>query len=288
MIGQILLNGLVAGAMYILAGLSFGVIFTTTGIFHFAHGAVFTMGGFFFFQMAVVWQFPFFISLISSIIFASLLGVLIERICYKPLEDLGATQVQIFLTAVGVTIVLQNLALLVWKAEPVVVPISNELLQGRNVGGLWVTYYQIIILAAVFCIWGLLHLLMFKTKIGKAIRAFAADPGTAELMGINTLTLRLMVFFIGSAIIAFAAALQIMDLGMDTTTGLGIALIGFIATLIGTAWGLTGIAIAGLGLGVVENIGTVLLSMQWKYVILFGVIILLLIIRPKVLFKQAS
>ncbi|MBN1102276.1 MAG: branched-chain amino acid ABC transporter permease [Deltaproteobacteria bacterium] len=288
MIGQILLNGVVAGAMYILAGLSFGIIFTTTGIFHFAHGAVFTMGGFFFYQLAVVWQVPFLIALTGSIVFASLLGVLIERVCYKPLEDLGATQVQIFLTAVGVTIILQNLALLVWKSEPVVVPISGGLLQGRSLGGLWITLYQVILLASVLCIWGLVHMVMFKTRLGKAIRAFAADPETAELMGLDTLRLRLMVFLLGSAIISLAAALQIMDLGMDTTTGLGIALTGVIAALIGTAWGLNGIAVAGLALGIIENIGTVIFSMQWKYVILFGVIIVLLIIRPKVLFKQPS
>ena len=149
MIGQIMLNGLIAGAIYILAGVSFGIIFTTTTIFHFAHGAVFTMGGFVFYQMAVVWQIPFLISLIVSILFSSLPGVLIERVCYKPLEELGATQVQIFLTAVGVTIIIQNIALLIWKAEPVVVPISEGLLKGRQVVGLWVTYYQVIILAAV-------------------------------------------------------------------------------------------------------------------------------------------
>ena len=288
MLGQILLNGLIAGAIYVLAGLSFGIIFTTTSIFHFAHGAVFTMGGFVFYQMAVVWHLPFLLSLIASMLFAAVLGVLIERVCYKPLELLGATQTQIFLTAVGVTIILQNVALLIWKSEPVVVPIADALLKGRQVFGLWVTYYQVIILASTGLLWGILHILMFKTKIGKAIRAFAADPDTAELMGINTLTIRLMVFLIGSAIISLAAAFQIMDLGMDATTGLGIALIGFIATLIGTSWGLTGIAFAALGLGIIENIGVVVLSIQWKYVILFGVIILLLILRPKLLFKQTS
>jgi branched-chain amino acid transport system permease protein len=288
MVGQILLNGLVAGSIYILAGLSFGIIYTTTGIFHFAHGSVFTIGGFIFYQMAVLWKQPFLLSLMAGILSACILGIVIERIGYKPLEELGASQVQIFLTAVGITIILQNVALLVWKAEPVVVPISKELLKGRQAAGLWVTYYQVITMAAVAGLWLLLHLLMFKSKVGKAIRAFAADPDTADLMGINTRTLRILVFLIGSAMIALAAALQIMDLGMDTTTGLGIALIGFIAALIGASWGLTGIAFAALGLGIVENIGMVLLSIQWKYVILFGTIIILLILRPRFLFKAVS
>jgi branched-chain amino acid transport system permease protein len=288
MIDQILLNGIVAGSIYILAGLSFGIIFTTTGVFHFAHAAVYTMGGFGFYQMAVAWKQPFLLSLAAGILFAALVGVFIERVCYKPLDDLQATPVQIFLTAVGVMIVLQNIALLIWKSEPLVVPISQDLLRGRQLGGLRITHFQVITMAAVAVLWGVLHLFMVKTKMGKAIRAFAADPKTSELMGMNTRTVRLMVFFIGSAMIGLAAALQIMDFGMDTTTGLGVALLGFIATLIGSGWGLTGIAITSLALGVIENIGMVVLSTQWKYIILFGIIVLLLIIRPRGLFKTVT
>jgi branched-subunit amino acid ABC-type transport system permease component len=107
-------------------------------------------------------------------------------------------------------------------------------------------------------------------------------------MGMDTKTLRLLIFFIGSALIGLAAALQIMDFGMDTTTGLGVALLGFIATLIGAGWGLTGIGVISLSLGIIENIGMVVLSSQWKQVILFGIIVLLLVIRPKGLFKTAG
>jgi len=288
MISQILFNGIVAGAIYILAGLSFGIIFTSTGVFHFAHASVFTLGGFSFYQMAVVWKFPFLLSLIVGLSFAAFVGLLIETVCYKPLDDLQATPVQIFLTAVGITIVLQNIALLIWKSEPVVVPISLDLLEGREMTGIRITYFQILTLAVVAFLWGIVHLFMDKTKLGKAIRAFAADPKTSELMGIDTRGLRLMVFFIGSVLIALAAALQIMDFGMDTTTGLGIALFGFIATLIGGGWGLTGIAMVSLALGIIENMGMVILSIQWKHVILFGIIILLLIIRPRGLFKGTT
>jgi branched-chain amino acid transport system permease protein len=288
MIEQIIVNGIVAGSVYILAGLSFGIIFTTTGVFHFAHAAVYTFGGFGFYQMAIAWKMPFLLSFFAGIAFAGLLGVLIERVCYRPLDELQATPVQIFLTAVGLTIVLQNIALLIWKSEPLVVPISQELLQGRQLGSIRVTYFQIITIAVVAVLWGALHVFMGRSKMGKAIRAFAADPKTSELMGMDTKTLRLLIFLIGSALIALAAALQIMDFGMDTTTGLGVALLGFIATLIGAGWGLTGIGFISLALGIIENIGMVVLSSQWKQVILFGIIVLLLVIRPKGLFKTAS
>ena len=288
MIEQIIVNGIVAGSVYILAGLSFGIIFTTTGVFHFAHAAVYTFGGFGFYQMAIAWKMPFLLSFFAGIAFAGLLGVLIERVCYRPLDELQATPVQIFLTAVGLTIVLQNIALLIWKSEPLVVPISQELLQGRQLGSIRVTYFQIITIAVVAVLWGALHVFMGRSKMGKAIRAFAADPKTSELMGMDTKTLRLLIFLIGSALIALAAALQIMDFGMDTTTGLGVALLGFIATLIGAGWGLTGIGVISLALGIIENIGMVVLSSQWKQVILFGIIVLLLVIRPKGLFKTAS
>ena len=288
MIGQIVFNGITAGFIYILAGLSFGIIFTTTGVFHFAHVSVYTIGGLWFYQMAVVWNQPFILSLVSSIVLASCLGVLIEWICYRPLQDLQATPLQIFLTAVGVMTVLQNVAQLIWKTDPQVVPISQELLKGRLVGGIWITYFKLITLATVLVIWGILHLFIVKSKTGKAIRAFAADPKTLELMGVDPRGLRLIIYFIGSALIALTADLQIIEFGMDITTGLGVVLLGVIATLIGAGWGLTGIAFASLALGIIENIGMVILSNQWKYIILFGIITLLLIIRPKAIFRNTA
>lgn len=288
MLGQILFNGIAAGFIYILAGLSFGIIFTTTGVFHFAHVSVYTIGGLWFYQMAVIWNQPFILSLVSAIVLASCLGVLIEWICYRPLQDLQATPLQIFLTAVGVMTVLQNVAQLIWKTDPQVVPISQELLKGRVVGGIWITYFKLITLATVLGIWGILHLFIVKSKTGKAIRAFAADPKTLELMGVDPRGLRLIIYFIGSALIALTADLQIIEFGMDITTGLGVVLLGVIATLIGAGWGLTGIAFASLALGIIENIGMVILSNQWKYIILFGIITLLLIIRPKAIFRNTA
>jgi branched-chain amino acid transport system permease protein len=288
MIGQILFNGIAAGSIYILAGLSFGIIFTTTGVFHFAHVSVYTIGGLWFYQMAVAWNQPFILSLISAIVLASCLGVFIEWICYRPLQDLQATPLQIFLTAVGVMTVLQNVAQLIWKTDPQVVPISQELLKGRQVGGIWVTFFQLITLVTVLGIWGILHLFIARSRIGKAIRAFAADPKTLELMGVDPRGLRLLIYFIGSALIALTADLQIIEFGMDITTGLGVVILGVIATLIGAGWGLTGIALASLALGIIENIGMVVLSNQWKYIILFGIITLLLIIRPKAIFGNTA
>jgi len=131
MIEQIIVNGIVAGSVYILAGLSFGIIFTTTGVFH-SPMPRFTPSEDSALSDGDCWKMPFLLSFFAGIAFAGLLGVLIERVCYRPLDELQATPVQIFLTAVGLTIVLQNIALLIWKSEPLVVPISQELLQGRH------------------------------------------------------------------------------------------------------------------------------------------------------------
>lgn len=285
MIGQIIFSGIAAGSIYILAGLSFGIIFTTVRVFHFAHVAVYTLGGFFFYQMIVLWQQPFVLSLLGSILLACILGLGIDWTCYRPLQELQATPLQILLTAVGITAVLQNSALLIWKSDPQVVPISSEILKGHQVGGVWISYFQVITLLAVACIWAALHFFIGKSKTGKAIRAFAADPKTLELMGVNPRGLRLIIYGMGSGIIAIAADLQIMEFGMDVTTGLGVILLGIIASLIGARWGLTGIAISSLALGIIENFGTAILSNQWKYCILFGIITILLVIRPKGIFR---
>jgi len=107
----------------------------------------------------------------------------------------------------------------------------------------------------VAVLWGALHVFMGKAKWAKPSGRLLADPKTSELMGMDTKTLRLLIFLIGSALIALAAALQIMDFGMDTTTGLGVALPGIIATLIGAGWGLTGIGFISLALGIMRTSG---------------------------------
>lgn len=285
MLSQIIFNGIAVGSIYILAGLSFGIIFTTARVFHFAHVAVYTLGGFFFFQMIVLWQQPFIISFLGGILLSCIVGLGIELVCYQPLRRLQATPLQLLITAIGVTTVLQNITLLIWKTEPQVVPISIELLKGHQVGGVWISYFQVFTLLAVACIWAALHLFIMKSKMGKAIRAFSADPKTLELMGINPRGIRVIVYAIGSSMICIAAYLQIMEFGMDVTTGLGVVLIGIIATLTGAAWGLTGIAVSSLCLGIIENLGTAILSSQWKYCIIFGAITILLVIRPKFMFR---
>jgi branched-chain amino acid transport system permease protein len=288
MVLQIIVNGIVAGALYILSGLSFGLIYTSTGVFHFANVAAYTIGGFALYQIFVVWGFPFLIALAFSLLIASALGVLIEWICYKPLREQQASSLQIFLTSIGATFVLQNVYLLIWRSDPRVVPVYETLLGGRQVGPVRVTYLQVITVAVVAILWGALHLFMKKTRTGKAIRAFAADPDVAELMGIDTRWLRVAVFAIGSALIAAVAELQIMDLGIDMTSGFDVVIIGTIAALLGGRWGITGIALVSLSIGLIENAGMILLAVQWKYIILFGLVIVLLYLRPKAIFGAKS
>jgi branched-subunit amino acid ABC-type transport system permease component len=104
-------------------------------------------------------------------------------------------------------------------------------------------------------------------------------------MGIDVQRLRLIIYSLGSALIAVVAIFQIMDLGIDTSTGFGIVILGVIASLIGGMWGMTGIALSSLALGFIENIGLLIFSVHWKYTILFGTLIVLLIFRPKAIFK---
>jgi len=288
MIAQILFNGLVAGCLYVLSGISFGLVYSSTGVFHFANVAVYTIGGFSFYQFFAIWQFPFFLSLIFGLCCAALIGVLMEWVCYMPLREKNATALQVFLTSVGLAFVLQNIYLLIWKSDPHLVPIHEALLYGRQMGIIRITYLQMITLVLVPILWLVLHIFMGKTKIGKAIRAFAADPSTAELMGINTRSVRVVVFAIGSTLIAVVAQLQIMDLGIDISSGFDIVIIGTIAALFGGRWGISGIAIVSLLLGLIENAGMILLAVQWKYVVLFGIVIFLLYLKPKAIFGDEN
>jgi len=246
MIEQIIVNGIVAGSVYILAGLSFGIIFTTTGVFHFAMPRFTPSED----SAFIRWRLPGRCPSFSLFLRNRLCGVIrgAHRAGLLSASGRASSHPRAnFSHRVDSRLSCRILLCSSGKVNLWSCPFPRNCSRPTT-GSIRVTYFQIITIAVVAVLWGALHVFMGRSKMGKAIRAFAADPKTSELMGMDTKTLRLLIFLIGSALIALAAALQIMDFGMDTTTGLGVALLGFIATLIGAGWGLTGIGFISLAL----------------------------------------
>jgi len=121
---QLLANGMIAGSVYALLGLGFGIIFSATRTFHFAHGAVYSMAGYLAFQFHVFWHLPLALSIALSLLGAILLGIGIEGLIYRPLRGVGASPMEILLSSLGLFILLTNFMIIVWRSDPRVLPVA--------------------------------------------------------------------------------------------------------------------------------------------------------------------
>ncbi|MBU1208367.1 MAG: branched-chain amino acid ABC transporter permease [Pseudomonadota bacterium] len=283
---QLLVNGIIAGSVYAILGLGFGIIFSTTRTFHFAHGAVYSMAGYLAFQFCVSWQIPLTISIALSLLSTIFLGIAIEGLIYRGLRGVGASSMELLVSSLGLFILLQNFMIILWQSDPRVLPVAEAIRKGISIGGIWVTYLQLIIIAISISLWGLMLVFSHKTKMGKAIRALESDPEMTELVGIDPVYIRFLVYGIGSALAGVSSILATMDVGIDPNSGIMALLIAVITVIVGGIGNYSGTALAGLLLGIAENIGIWKIPSEWKSSIAFGILLIFILFRPTGLLKK--
>ncbi len=284
---QLLANGIIAGSVYALLGLGFGIIYSATRTFHFAHGAVYSMAGYLAFQFHVFWHLPLALSIALSLLGAIVLGIGIEGLIYRPLRGVGASPMEILLSSLGLFILLQNFMIILWRSDPRVLPVAESIRKGVEMGGIWVTYLQLIIIAISFCLWGLLLVFSQRTKMGKAIRALESDPEMTEIVGIDPVYIRFLAYGVGSALAGVSSILATMDMGIDPNSGIMALLIAVIAVIVGGIGNYSGTALAGLLLGIAENMGIWKIPSEWKSSIAFGILVIFILFRPTGLLKKS-
>jgi branched-chain amino acid transport system permease protein len=277
---QLGLNGIVTGSLYAILALSFAVIFAPTKTFHFAHASVYVYGGYFLYQFAMVWGWPLPAAIAAAILAAACLGTLVERVVYAPLRRSGAGVMEILLSAFGTFIVLQNVLLLIWKSDPRTVRVSDALKNGIPFGPLTLTPLDLITVAVAAAVFGGVVAFTRRTRLGKAMRAVENDPDVAVMVGISTERIRLAAFFVGSAIVAVAAMLTALDKGLEPTIGVNALLVAVVAMIVGGVGSFPGAALAGLFLGIVENLGIWQIPSEWKSTITFSVLAVFILFRP--------
>jgi branched-chain amino acid transport system permease protein len=283
---QLLANGIIAGSVYALLGLGFGIIYSATRTFHFAHGAVYSMAGYLAFQFHVFWHLPLPLAIALSLLGAILLGIGIEGLIYRPLRGVGASPMEILLSSLGLFILLTNFMIILWRSDPRVLPVAESIRKGVQIGGIWVTYLQLIIVAISFGLWGLLLLFSQRTKMGKAVRALESDPEMTEIVGIDPVYIRFLVYGVGSALAGVSAILTTMDMGIDPNSGIMALLIAVIAVIVGGIGNYSGTALAGFLLGIAENMGIWKIPSEWKSSIAFGILVIFILFRPTGLLKK--
>jgi branched-chain amino acid transport system permease protein len=280
---QQVINGLMLGSIYALVALGYTMVYGVLKFINFAHGEIFMWGAFFGLLLAGIPGINFFVVLLLTLISSAIFGVIIERVAYKPLRT--APRLVVTTSALGMSIVLANLARLVIGSETYAVP---KILQIKNItiGGAVINSLQITILITAICLMFALNWFVNKSKYGKAIRAVSEDKDTAGLMGINIDQVVSITFAVGSALGGAAGFLvgTYYD-AVYATMGYSAGLKAFTAAILGGIGSIPGAMIGGVLLGVVENFGVALLSSSYREAITFTVLILVLLFRPSGLFS---
>jgi branched-chain amino acid transport system permease protein len=284
---QQIVNGLILGSFYTLVALGYSMVYGIIKLLNFAHGDVYMVGAFVGFTIlsflsGIVgdeWS-GILASMVLAMIAVGFLGVLIQRIAYRPM--LSAPRLSILITAVGVSLVLFNGVMAATYGEYTAFNTGLDD-EGITMGHIHITYTQMVMVAATALLMAALHFFISRTIYGKAMRAISIDMDACRLMGIDVNRIIALTFFVGSALAAAAGVMAGVYYGsIHFFMGFVIGLKAFTAAVIGGIGSIPGAMLGGLVLGLLESFGTQIpwIGSEWKDVFAFGLLILLLIFKP--------
>jgi len=271
------LNGLAIGSVYTLIALGLTVVFGILGIAHFAHGSVAMSGGYLTFWFGERFGLPFFPAMALAMVAGAVLGLLIERLAYRPVRD--APHINAFIIALGLTMMFEGINLLAFGADQVV--IQTPYRGVFNIGGVAVAELRLQVILTTCTLIGIVAWLISRTKTGKSIRAVAQNRPAAVLMGVNVNQVSAVVFSVSSALGAAAGALVGALLAIAPGVGEGLAVKGFAVLILGGLGSVPGAIVGGLVLGISESLAAGFISSAYKDVIAFAVMIVVLLLRPE-------
>ena len=276
---QQLINGLTTGSAYALIALGYTMIYGILGLINFAQGEIYMCGAFVAVLLLATGQVPFFVAVAAGMLAAAVLGLILERVAFRPLR--GAHPLVPLISAIGASIFLQSLALLVFGPNNRPFPVAFDF-TAVNLWGLPINTLEAAILLAALGFMGLLVLFVRFTRYGKAIVACALDRDTARLMGINVDRMVALTFIIGSAL-SGAAGIMMAIYYNATYPRMGFlpGLKAFSAAILGGVGNIPGAILGGLLLGVAESLGAAYISSGYKDAIAFIILILVLLVRPQ-------
>ncbi len=289
---QQLINALVIGSFYSLIALGYTMVYGVIGLLNFAHGDLFMLGAFITFSLLALLSghtglLGIALSLVISMLFVGVIGLGIERVAYRPLMKKSSNRLNILITAVGISLILENGVMLTYgpsfRVFPVQLPQS-----GFHLLGTAISYTQIGIILVSFILMLLLQIFVFNTIYGKAMRSIAIDETATSLMGVPVYKMIGLTFFVGTVLAAAAGIMEGAYYGeINFMMGFIAGLKAFTAAVIGGIGSVRGAMLGGIVLGIVETLGTVYVGSEWKDVFSFAILILVLVFKPTGLLGQA-
>jgi len=278
MLLQLLANGLCAGALYAIVALGFGLIYRTTGVFHFAHGAVYTIAAYLLYLFGATIGLPPLGAVLIALIGAAFSGVLSEVVVYRPIARRISSPLATMIGSFGIYLfVVNTIALIAGNETKVLRPGVDVTF---TLGSIILTRFQ---LFAFFAFVALLVAFVFfkRTQLGRLLSAFADNPMLVEVLGWNTSTIRIGVFAAGSILAGIAASLSALDVGMDPYVGMSALLMSAVAVIVGGVKVFEGAIVGGILLGIVQSLVVWQLSARWMDVFTFIILVLFLLLRPE-------
>lgn len=291
---QHLLNGVSLGSIYALIALGYTMVYGILQLINFAHSDVYMVGAFaaFYVGRAVgIESTPGLLALglliISAMIACSLLGLTIERFAYRPLRK--SPKLNILITAIGVSLLLQYTGQAVFGAAPKKFPTVIENSVVFEVAGVAVKTMDLTVMGITLLMMFLLNYMIFKTKMGKAMRAVSSNMNVASMMGVNTDRVIAFTFVLGSSLAGVAAVLVGMKYpSIDPLMGTLFGLKAFVAAVLGGIGSIPGAVVGGLIMGLSEEMVVAYLSSTYRDALAFGILILILVLKPSGLFGKGS
>ena len=280
---QSLLTGLAVGAVYGLVALGFTLLVNTTNILNFAQGEFGMLGAFLMVTFAISWGIPYVLALLMVLAAAAVIGVLFERIAYRPLKAAdGPTYLASTLAA---AVIIRNMGLKIWGPYPL--PFQKPFgLTMISVSDVRIRPQDILIVGVIIILSVILYIFFNKTRNGKIMRAMSQDRPTAQLLGVRVMSMGTLTFIIASMMGALAGVLVAPIYFVNLDMGFSMGLKAFIATIIG-GWGsLPGAVCGGLLIGLVETFGAVYISSVYKDIFAFVLLIVFLVLRPQGVFGE--
>lgn len=283
---QLIVNSIIAGAIYSMVALGFNLIYGTAKFFDLGYGALTAVGGYavFFFYKTLGWN--LYLSVALGMAIAGLIGYLIFRFVYAPLRERKSSSMVLLVAALGAFTALQAIVAILFTSQFQTLSRSAGNERVFDLFGGVITGVQLIILVTGLVIMFVMAFILKHTMFGKAVKAVGDDEEVSKIVGINTRVIIGKVFLIGSAIAGLAGILVGFDTGIEPTMGLSLLLKGVIASIIGGIGNIYGGVLGAFFLGFVENFGIWKISGEWKDAIAFGVLIIFLLFRPQGILKR--
>ena len=276
-----LVNGLSLGSVYAIIALGYTMVYGIAKMLNFAHGDIIMVGAYIALLSMTQAGMPPAAAVLAAVVVCTVLGVVIERVAYKPLRN-ASSSLAVLITAIGVSYLLQNLALLIFGANPQTFS-SVITWKGITLAGGSLSISGVTIITIAVCIVIMIALVAFvqKTKPGQAMRAVSEDKGAAQLMGINVNGTIALTFAIGSALAAIAGVLLCSAYpSLTPYTGAMPGIKAFVAAVFGGIGSIQGAFIGGLLLGIIEILGRAYISSQMADALVFAVLIIVLLVKP--------